>query len=120
MRTLIIDPSKNIDEFITETEIEDWRGITSAIGGPCQVFTAVSTELLEGHTAYVDDEGLYNGQLHGVGEFYVKDYPNPLAGRAVVRGFDHDTGEDTPCTLSVEEAQKIFGYPTRVGPLYRA
>ncbi len=120
MKALLVDPSKDIDDFITEIEIESWRDITPAIGGPCQMFTTVATELLGNNTGYVDDEGLYNGQMTAVGAFYIRDYPNPLAGRCVVQGTDFSTGESTDCSLSVAEAQKIFGYPTQMGPIYRA
>lgn len=120
MRALLIDPSRDIDFFITEIQLETWKDIVPAIGGPCSLFTTVSTEMLGENTGFVDDEGLLNGQMHDVGAFYVKDYPNPLAGRCVVQGLDADTGDSVDCTLSIKEAQKIFGYPTPFGPLYRA
>jgi hypothetical protein len=118
MRALLIDPSQNIDNFIVEIDLDSWKDITPAIGGPCNCFTSVSTDLLGNNTGYVDDEGLYNGQMTEVGAFYVKDYPNPLAGRCVVQGIDWDSGESTDCDLSIEEAYKIFGYPTPFGPIY--
>ena len=119
MRALLIDPSKDIDEFIMEIEIGSWKDIAPTIGGPCSMFTTVTTDTLGTHTGYVDDEGLYNGQLDKIGHFFVKDYPNPLAGRCIVQGTDEE-GEGVDCTLSIQEAQKIFGYATPFGPIYRA
>jgi|VirMetMinimDraft_7_1064189.scaffolds.fasta_scaffold00928_22 hypothetical protein len=120
MRALLVDPSKDIDDFITEIDIESWRDITPTIGGPCRTFTTVATDLLGTHTGYVDDEGLLNGQANEVGMFAVKDYEGMLAGRCVVQGVNWDTGEPTECEMSIREAQGIFGYLTPIGPMFRA
>ncbi len=119
MRALLVDPSQNIENFITEIEIENWRGIAPAIGEKCQMFTTVATEMLGEHTCYVDDEGLINGTMQDIGAMYCVDYPQPLAGRGVVLGIDYETGESRDCQLSIQDAQKIFGYPTPLGPLFR-
>lgn len=118
MRALLIDPSKDIDEFITEIDIESWKDITPTIGGNCNVFDCVRVD--DDHTLYVDDEGLFNGAAQEPGCFALRDYPQPLAGRGVIQGIDNDTGESTPCELSIEEAQKKIGFLTPIGPVFMA
>ena len=118
MIALLIDPSKPIEEFITVIDIDNYSEITRYIGGQCQMFTTVATQLLGDNTGYVDDEGLYNGQITDVGTFFVRDYQHPLAGRCVVQGIDWDTGESVDCNIQIDDAREIFGYPTPFGPVY--
>lgn len=101
MKAFLIDPAE-LD--VTEIVIDDWRGITSAIGEKCQCFTVVPTRSLGNNdTIYVDDEGLINRTFNEVGGFEVDDYPNPLVGRGVVLGVDRGTGDSVDATTTREE-----------------
>lgn len=120
MKALLIDPSKSVHEFITEIEIDDdgYTGIAENIG--CDIFTTVSTQLLDDNVGYVDDSGLINGTREKVGGFVVRDYPAILAGRCVVLGLDRASGESKDVTITKHEAQSIFGILTPIGPVFRA
>ena len=58
------------------------------------------------HAAWVDDEGLI-GNEPIVSLTEVRWYPQPLAGAIVITGFDPDTGDTTPATMTVEEARQL-------------
>lgn len=119
MRALLIDPSKNIDEMITETQIETWRDIVPAIGGECRFFDVLNID--QDNTLYVDDEGLVNGATESVGLFALRDYPQPLAGRGIIQGIDRTTGDSVSTTMTIDEAQKHIGIITPIGiPIFRA
>lgn len=60
------------------------------------------------HAAYADDEGL---MVSGVQQIHKVDWhPEPLAGRLLITGFDHNTGEDQDVEMSVEDLRATVRY----------
>lgn len=57
------------------------------------------------HAAYADDEGL---MVNGVQQVHkVTWHHEPLAGRILITGFDHETGEDRDVEMSVEDLREM-------------
>jgi len=93
MRALLIDPT---EKTVTETSITNWRDIAPVIDA--DLFDVVSVDNFR-HSIFVDDEGLYTKTDF----FAYLDYPQPLVGKALVLGYDQDTGDSTDCTLTIEQ-----------------
>lgn len=88
MKAMLIDP-----KLSTVTEINLREGeLSKAIGCSCCDMVFISkTEVV-----FVDDEGML---AEGNPVFYIKSYPGPLAGKAVVTGLDWE-GECVDTKLS--------------------
>lgn len=100
MKAILIDAAR---QEVREIEISDWRDITKAIGWDCRLFT-VATELENGDSLFVDDEGLINGTEH----FFITEYyPHPLAGNGVILGCNED-GESQNCKSTIDEIKVGF------------
>ena len=98
MRAILIDAEH---EEIREVDYNgDWKTIANWIGGNTRTFTTVELTS-DGDTAYVDDEGLYNGADYG---FKYSTYPTPLMGNALILGTDIESGDSIDAHLSLEEA----------------
>ena len=93
MKALLIDPKT---ETVTPTEINSWRDISPALN--CSLFDCV--QIAPHISIFVDDEGLYVEDQHF---FYHPAYPQPLAGRGLVLGFDFDTGDSIDCPITAEQ-----------------
>lgn len=93
MKALLIDPKT---ETVTSTEINSWRDISPALN--CSLFDCV--QIAPHISIFVDDEGLYVEDQHF---FYHPAYPQPLAGRGLVLGFDSDTGDSIDCPITAEQ-----------------
>ena len=123
MKALLINPA-DFDNLVTDLEIDEdgYTGISEAIGlEPHGCFTGVPTdEFGPNNVGYIDDEGLINGAMQRVGAFAVRDYTSPLAGKAVVLGIDHETGESTDVDISAQELAKKIGVWTSMGPIFQA
>lgn len=59
------------------------------------------------HAAWVDDCGLISGDPI-IPLTQTTWYPEPLAGVIVITGFDPDTGENTPATLTADEVKAMI------------
>jgi len=103
MRALLIN-QQGIEEVQLETvdgnqldsmyRLIDCRYVTGA-GGPNDT-----------HVCYADDEGLFsltNGSQINI----VTWYPEKLAGKLLITGFDPETGETMPATMTVEELKPM-------------
>lgn len=103
MRVILIDPK---ERSFTELEHDnsDYKNISKALG--CDLFDVVR---LNDCDIYVDDEGLYNNDFF----FVIDGIEQPLAGRGLVFGVVDEEGNDTPCTLSVEDLEKRVSFTTR-------
>ena len=102
MRTILINPE---DKSFTEIEHDgDYKSIYKHLN--CELFDVVRVDDAD---IYVDDEGLYNNNyffmFDGIGQ--------PLAGRGLVFGVVDEEGNDTPCTLSIEDLEKRVSFTTR-------
>ena len=99
MRALVIDQGNvtEIDLPVGNDNEPTLKGMYNALG--CDVFCSAGYPD-EHHAALVDDIGLFkdNQQAH-----IVDWHPQPLAGRILVTGFDHRTGESRPATMSVAD-----------------
>lgn len=93
VKALLIDP---VAQTVTETTINDWRDISPALR--CDLFDVV--QVATNVSIYVDDEGLYVDDQHF---FYHPAYPQPLAGRGLVLGFDDHTGDSTDCPITADQ-----------------
>lgn len=92
---------------VTEVEYTgNWESISTWIGNKCDTFTCV--QLYEnGDTAYVDDEGLFNGTITA---FKHENYPDPLVGNALILGTD-ETGESVDVSTPLSQVQKdVFAW----------
>jgi hypothetical protein len=103
MKTILIDPK---ERSFTEIEHDnsDYKNIARALG--CDLFDVVR---LNDCDIYVDDEGLYNNDYF----FIIDGIDQPLAGRGLVFGVVDDEGENTPCTLNIEDLEKRVRFTTR-------
>lgn len=99
MRAILIDPTT---KTVTETSITNWKEIAPAI--EADLFDVVNIDQYR-HSIFVDDEGLYTKT-----DFFTHyDYPQPLAGKALIMGYDQNTGDSTDCTLTIEHVlNKVF------------
>tara|TARA_R110002020_G_scaffold225080_3_gene435095 strand:- start:292 stop:759 length:468 start_codon:yes stop_codon:yes gene_type:complete len=90
MRAILIDAE---NQEIREVDYNgDWKTIAEWIGGGTRTFTTIELNPY-GDTAYVDDEGLYNGADYG---FIYDGYPTSIVGNALILGTDLETGESIP------------------------
>ena len=103
MKTILIDPK---ERSFTEIEHDnsDYKNISKALD--CDLFDVVR---LKDCDIYVDDEGLYNSEYF----FIIEGIDQPLAGRGLVFGVVDEEGNDTPCTLNVEDLEKRVQFATR-------
>lgn len=100
MFAILIDPSA---KTITPTELSsDFRDISKQL--QCNLFT--SLRLNDSAVMFLDDEGLFK---ESPSLFKLRDYPSPLAGRALVVGTDEE-GETQPCPLTLEEVQSLISW----------
>lgn len=93
MKAFLIDPATRT---ITETTISSWRDIAPAL--ECDLFDVV--QIGPNVSVYVDDEGLFKDDQCF---FQLIHYPQPLAGKGLVLGFDPETGDSTDCPVTAEQ-----------------
>ena len=86
---------------ITEEEVNDYTDYYKLIG--CSTFDVVR---LDGADIFLDDEGLLVSGNYGR---MVEGYPEQLFGNLVFTGGADDEGETLPCTLSIEDVEKMVG-----------
>jgi len=100
MKAILINSEK---QEVTEVEYDgNWETIRKWIGGNCSIFTTV--QLYEnGDTAFVDDEGLFNGTITA---FHHKNYPDPLMGNALILGCDIGSGNSLDPATSIEQIKE--------------
>lgn len=92
MRAILIDPHA---QTIAEVEHNgDFRQIYELIKAEC--FTTIRLD--DRNALYLDDEGLYKPEQ---AFFEFGTYPQPLAGRGLILGFNH-AGETVPATISID------------------
>lgn len=99
---VLIDPKERTVTQVT-LEKKDYKQITKLIG--CRIFS--SFEWVNGDTAYLDDEGLIQGDEHlkEVGCYRLKcAEQSHLAGRTLILNFDEE-GEAESSKSSVEEVK---------------
>jgi len=65
------------------------------------------------HVCYADDEALFT-MFNGSQVNIVSWYPEKLVGKLLITGFDPETGETIPATMSVEELESMI----KVGAMY--
>jgi hypothetical protein len=93
MRAILIDP---FTRTISEVDYNGTGDIYTMIG--CEIFTAVTINEY-GDGLLVDDEGMFNPDQ---AFFKHKDYPEPLAGKALVLGSDEE-GDTVEPAVSLQE-----------------
>jgi hypothetical protein len=110
MKAYLIDP---FNEEITEVNYSgNYEEIYKLID--CKYFDCVNLGR-SGDTVYIDDEGMISGKEQ---EFFrVKDYPNPLAGYALVLGSDKEGNSVEPKT-SLEELKGMIKFISPIELLF--
>jgi hypothetical protein len=104
MKAYLIDPQAQTIEQVDYSG--DYTQIYDLINA--SLFTA-ATFNEAGDTCFVDDEGLFNGD----NEFFIiADYPQPLAGRALVLGCN-DEGESIEPSISLEQCRALVAWVPR-------
>lgn len=103
MRAILIDPKERSFTEI-DHDTSDYKNIPAALG--CDLFDVVR---LNDCDIYVDDEGLYNSDYF----FVIDGIHQPLAGRGLVFGVVDDEGNETPCTLNIEDLERRVSFTTR-------
>lgn len=84
MRAILLDPYK---QTVSNVEVTDYRDISKHL--QCDLFCS-GGYMESGDAVYVNDEGLYEEDMFT----YMPDvYPDPYAGRVLILGIDHETGE---------------------------
>ena len=103
MKTILIDPK---EKSFTEIDYTtgDYKNILKHL--QCDTMDVVR---LNDCDIYVDDEGLYNNDFF----FIIDGIQQPLAGRGLVFGVVDEEGNDTPCTLSIDELERRVSFTTR-------
>lgn len=95
MKAYLIDP---FQMSISEVDYSgDYKHIYQLID--CDCFDVVTINE-EGDGIFVDDEGLINGKSQAF--FACYPYPNPLAGKGLVLGRDHE-GESVSPKMTIED-----------------
>lgn len=103
MKTILIDPeTRSFTEL--EHDDSDYKNISLALN--CDLFDVVR---LKDCDIYVDDEGLYNSDYF----FIIDGIDQPLAGRGLVFGVVDEEGNNTPCTLNIDDLEKRVQFATR-------
>lgn len=99
MRAILVKPDQ------PETPIEvvdydgDWKSIYALISYENHAVVTYDAVYIDSqHVMFVDDNGLITNPEHFV---IWKDYPQPLAGRALILGCDDD-GDSVACSLTEE------------------
>ena len=101
MRAYLVNP---VDKTVTLVEHDgDYRDIYKHIEAEC--FTALTLNS-SGDALYLDDEGLYRD---GQAFFHLKGYPQPLAGRGLLLGTDHE-GDSRAPVIALEQFQKLIAW----------
>jgi len=105
MNAYLIDPkSRTITAVDCDYKNKSIQAIYDLCGWNC--FDCVRMDE-DGNTIYVDDNGLIDTPPSRHDYFMLVDYPQPLAGTALILGSD-DNGDTQPCTLTLEQVrQKI-------------
>lgn len=105
MRAILIDPYNQTvtEQILVGDTLENYYVI---IG--CDLIDATPQAPDQQHTCYVDDEGLFKRTPEDP-MIQTSWHPEPLAGRALIVGFDPSTGASESATLSVEQiAQQVI------------
>jgi len=92
------------DRTITEVEVND--NIAELIG----VRTFACVDITETETAFVDEEGLLNSPQHFI---TLEGYHDPLAGNALILGFEYETAESVDTRLSLAEVKRLVKFHSR-------
>lgn len=100
MRALLIS-IRGIEEVEMTDSLEDYYRLID-----CSIMTGAGYPD-DHHAAWVDDESILTLEdrlLAGkrVPEMTIDWYPQPIVGNILITGFDMETGENAPATLSVE------------------
>jgi len=102
MRAILIDPfNKTVTEVETPAELHDIYKLIQ-----CTIIDAVNVD--ERHCIYVDDNGLTYDEPLPV--FRWQSYHQPLAGRALLLGFDQ-RGENVSATMPLGVAMAQVSFP---------
>ena len=104
MKAYLIDPQAQTIEQVDYSG--DYTQIYDLINA--SLFTA-ATFNRAGDTCFVDDEGLFNSD----NEFFlIGDYPQPLAGRALVLGCNRE-GDSVEPSISLQQCRALVGWVPR-------
>lgn len=90
IKAILIDPKEKTVSRVYLPK-DDTDAIDRILG--CSTFT-VPCILEHNDSLYIDDEGLFKDELHF---FMLKDYAQPIAGRALIIGCDEETGDSKDC-----------------------
>lgn len=110
IRTVLIDPkAKRLKEvFMPRNEISS---IHSELD--CQTFTTVGfypltvdNEQIQ-HDIYCDDDGLFKEDQYF---FFNKATGTPIAGKGLIVGLDHNTGNSRSCLWSIDGIKKAISW----------
>lgn len=82
---------------ITEVLVRDIKHIRNLIGNDCSLFEPVMLD--DNNDLMIDENGLNKNPEHF---FYFKGLVNPLAGNAVLLGWDKEKADSTDTNISIE------------------
>lgn len=98
MRAYLIDPfNETVSEVAYGGNIDE---IHRAID--CKIFTCITLNS-QADAVYIDEEGLTNGKYQDF--FKLRNYPDPLAGKAMVIGTDED-GEAVSPAVTLDDLKR--------------
>lgn len=98
LKGFLIDPeAKTIKEV---TYNGDYKEISKMLG--CDLYTIVTID--DQNHLFVDDEGLLNDPKYF---FRLKGYPQPLAGRGLILGYD-ESGETIESSMELDEVKALI------------
>jgi hypothetical protein len=98
MRGILINPfDQTIKEVVYTGDYREIYVLTD-----CETFDCVTVD--SNHTMYVDDEGLLKDNR------YFSWTGRNFAGKALILGSDHETGDDKEITLTLEEVNEAVEF----------
>lgn len=106
MRAILINVN---EQSVSEVEVDEHDSLASIYSHlGCDLFDVIHVEAGRPHSLFVDDEGL----LKNPDKFFCIPalYGGWLAGNGLLLGFDRNSGDSRPCTLSVEGVRQLVHF----------
>ncbi len=98
MRAILIDPlTQEVREVQIKAELKEYYNV---IGNGCNLVDC-PLKFENGDALYIDDEGLYH---ENIGAFIMRDWDNPVMGRALIVGTDQE-GNTVDAVTDIEEVK---------------
>ncbi len=112
MRAIKLDAER---QLIIEVWVDGLEDMQRMVNGKIEIAHRFYDGDVERNTLYVDDEGLFKGNVHGfvlVDEAYDVEGGIKLTGDGLICGFDEKTGKTIDCNMTIDEVSKMIAFVT--------